>query len=295
MKTNARLFLWLIALSLTLSVGCSESDTPVNNPSGQTDPDNTDNDSGNTDDPDTPGPDDPIKDGTETVDVPHYILSFYKPAGFVATSNDNLTLEVAMNLKSNEDYDFSYYDFHHAEEPEKYPEEATLYNALCERYGDMSYTEVRKFHPFYMTPDDGYVYPAYSLTSIEIRSIVDYDAAHPAGTLLNDLCEVTAWSPRDYIASGYTDLYDWSVKPEFYPESYDIPTCVGVHPVYFTLSEYTPADLVLLGTGYHLNPIFVLHFTQAPDAGNSLQRFLITLTDESGATYEVESDPVEWE
>ena len=55
------------------------------------------------------------------------------------------------------------------------------------------------------------------------------------------------------------------------------------------------ADLVLLGTGYHLNPIFVLHITQAPDAGNSLQRFLITLTDESGATYEVESDPVEWE
>lgn len=294
MKTNVRLFLWLIALSLTLSVGCSESDAPVNNPPVQTDPDNTGNDSDNTDDPDTPGPDAPIKDGTETVDIPHYILRFYKPAGFVATSDNNLTLEIAMNLRTGADNDSGYYDFHHAEEPELYPEEAALYNALCERYGDMSYTEVREFHPFYMQ-DDGYAFPAYSLTSIEVRSIVDYDAAHPVGTSLNDLCEVTAWSPRDYIASGYTALYDWSVLPEFYPESYDLQTCVGVHPVHFTLSEYTPADLELLGTGYQLHPILVLHFTQAPDAGNRLQRFLITLTDESGATYEVESAPVEWE
>lgn len=69
----------------------------------------------------------------------------------------------------------------------------------------------------------------FEIESIEVTSDKDWDAAHPAGTSLNDLIEFRVFSYADYIDGGYTgSVGDWETK---------------------TLSEMTTDDFKLIKPG----------------------------------------------
>ncbi len=282
------LFLATAFATLCCIVSCSKDDTPPETPQipAKEKPDEkTDPEKPTPDQPDTP-----ITGGDElvTIDVSHYILSFAQPDRFVANSYDNLFVHIGYNRNNIAQY----YDFYQEQDAEKYPDEAAAYKALCERYKDVAYKQERTIDiiwgPYY------YSYLINNFVSIDVVSAADYDSDHPAGTSLKDICQLVSMSPRDYIASGYTDTYDWSVWPEYFPEKKESDGFYGPanKPFCKSLSECTPEDMILMGEG--TSNIFMLRFIKAPDTGSKLQRFTVTMTDETGMTYTAETDVCEW-
>ena len=161
------------------------------------------------------GPDTPDGFELEIIDAPHYLLRFIAPESFSAGTiyGEPLTLQVRISSSAPREY-AAYYD---AQNPDERPQKAAAYKALCERYGDTGYSGIREFFPLYT---GGFDALWHNLVSIDVTSTADYDAGHPAGTSLNDLCELISWTPRDYLESGYTDRYDWSAPPAYIPEKY---------------------------------------------------------------------------
>lgn len=269
-----------LLLGSAFAFGCDDKEDPGMLPNGNEEPGDKPGDN------DKPG-DEP--DGPTTIDKskypPHYILIFYEIDGIKASVDDNLNIVVESSPGEIVEYTFK--------DPER-ADELERYEALCERYGDTSYdNEERIIHfPLFYNPVQ---FPMYNIADIDVVSAADYDTDHPAGTSLRDLCELISWSPREYIASGYTETYDWSVRPEFFPERYYSKYIdKGMLPVHIRLDEYTPEDLELIGRGMMDGWIFILHFDKAPDEGNALQKFTLTLTDERGRTYTAVSDVAEW-
>ncbi len=242
-------------------------------------------------------PDNPdIPDGfeLESLDAPHYLLTFRIPKSFTANIVEPLIVRIGTAI-SSEDQCVSYFD---TQDPDRFPKEAAAYEALCEYYGDKGYSKTRQFFPLY---NGGYDFLWYNIVSIDVKSIVNYDAEHPAGTSLNDLCELVSWTPRDHIASGYTDLFDWSSPPDYIPQAYrniafrsDRHVNDGLHPFKIPLTECTPEDFILMGSGYYSSALFLLRFAHGPEAGNNLQQFEIKLTDEQGKTYTARTEVCEW-
>lgn len=284
---------YILVLSLVISsffIGCDKTETPTpiqseNNDDNTNDDDNSP--SGSTDRPDSlPSI---VVNPTDVADGPHYILGFYEITQLEARTDDDLTVALIVARADNK---ISYFD--NVDDPERAAQFAA-YKTLCELYGDTSYDKIREFYVAYT---DGYNYLRYNPTAIDIVSATNYDDAHPAGTSLRDLCELITWTPRDYIASGYADTYDWSVRPDFLPEAYynEYLDC-GQLPFRVRLDQCTPEDLVLIGDGnpFSEGTLLLLRFDKAPDAGNALQKFTITLTDERGQTYTATSDVAEWQ
>lgn len=142
------------------------------------------------------------------VEADHYVLGFYEP-GRIEAEVDHAQQGVRnIYLWGSE--------AGAAERDETHPvcvhvnstgADAELYEQLCDRYGD------RHKHLFVITGEErrldrqiGYFYPAYSLVSIEVTAEEAYDAGHPAGASLNDLCRLYSASPRAYIAAGCETL-----------------------------------------------------------------------------------------
>ena len=78
-----------------------------------------------------------------------------------------------------------------------------FFDELCSSYNDMSYNRevVRAFN----LPLTHTIYPHFG--AINVYSNKDFDAQHPAGTLLNDVMSVKFQNAKDYINSGYSDEY----------------------------------------------------------------------------------------
>ncbi len=289
MKTT---YLTLIA-ALLLFFGCGEGSSTIPE---VTDP-NPKEEEPSKQEPDEPEMPDPGCE-VETVDAPHYLLRFIVPESLSARTIYGEPLTLQIYLSSFDSREYAHY--WHAQNPDDFPREAAAYEALCERYGDTSYSGIRKFLPTYF---GGYDALWYNIVSIDVTSVVDYDAEHPAGTSLNDLCELISWTPRDYLASGYTDRYDWTTPPDYIPEDYRYITFYdfdqvndGLHPFKVSLSDYNADDLFLMGSGQlHQGPLFLLRFAHGPQTGNQLQRFTIRMTDEKGKVYNVLTDVCEWE
>ena len=131
-------------------------------------------------------------------------------------------------------------------------EEKQVYDALCEKYNDVTYN--RKVRYSY----DEYYPPRCScfFTDLEIWSTADWDAGHPAGTPLDDIVRFKSDTPWPYIRSGYTQRYSDKKRGEYYP-------------VYCLVSELTADDMTLLPDSF-----FIL-FTSRPSL--DLQHTILSL------------------
>lgn len=279
-----RLFI-TIASVLLLTVGCSQETTPPEIPDTP-----KKEEPGEKEHPDDPEkPDEPTGGNEwEIVNIPHYLLAFEQPNAFNAYAGNKSFIEVGyyrMNL-------MDYCNFYHEQDAENYPEKAAAYKALCERYNDTSFNQERKINSIVAT--ECCCYLIHNIVSIDVVSATDYDSEHPAGTSLNDLCDLVSWSPKDYISSGYTDTYDWNDWPEYFPArtEFDVGNPDASKPFCKPLTQCTPEDMVLMGEG--TSNIFMLRFSHLPDAGHSLQQFTVTLTDEQGKTYKAVTEVAEW-
>ena len=231
--------------------------------------------------------DDPylIGSGAFTITLPHYLLCFFEPESFDVSVNDDKRL-ISVDFKIIE-FHTQYYDFRDAENPDKYPEEAEIYESLCERYKDTSYSTEQRMMPYW----NGRRYPVNNIVSIEIVSDADYDKGHPAGSSLADICELFTASPRDFIASGYTDNYEsnWDLETlALFGE--DKIWTLKVKPIHKRLDKCWAEDLVLAG---YYPKFFKLRFPQAP-AANFEGSFTIKLLDEKGQVFTLKTEPVSW-
>lgn len=269
-KIIVRISAWAVVVLLVALSGCSKGDDDAKKV--------------------PPGiEDDPyaIGSGAFTITLPHYLLCFFEPGSFgVSVNSDKRLISVDFKIE----YHTPQYDFRHAEDSDRYPEQAGIYELLCERYKDISYSREQRMMPYW----NGRRYPVNNIVSIAVVSDADYDSDHPAGSSLADICEVLTASPRDYIASGYTDTYDWTEDLETLSPIFgeEIPGwgVKAVKPIYKRLDKCWAEDLVLAG---YYPSFFTLRILQAP-AADFKGRFTITLLDEKGKTFILETGPVSW-
>lgn len=91
-------------------------------------------------------------------------------------------------------------------------EELDVFMELASRHGDTvpNYSEVKNYVKsanYYqvLAYDFKESACAYEIDSIRVFSLDDWDDEHPAGSSLNDLIRFDAYSPKDYIRSGFSD------------------------------------------------------------------------------------------
>lgn len=141
-----------------------------------------------------------------------------------------------------------------------------FYNSLCEKHNDVSYNRTVRI---YNNLVDQRCFRDF--VDLEVWSSADWDAEHPAGTLLNDLAHFYSNTPWPYIQSGYTLRYHPHQKGEYYPVSK-------------LISELTPDDMTLLPR-YG----FVFHFTASP-AEPGKHTLFVRLTADDGKVFEGSCD-----
>ncbi|MDR1347076.1 MAG: hypothetical protein LBJ63_01405 [Prevotellaceae bacterium] len=113
------------------------------------------------------------------------------------------------------------------------------FNELAEQYNDISYNNFIFGDP---PPPSSLAEP---ILSISVVSDADYDEAHPAETLWDDMVIFCANSPYKFIESGYKDIYPGLVinGVTIHPES-------QYHGIYKYLTELEEEDLMLLTSKY---------------------------------------------
>lgn len=195
--------------------------------------------------------------------VINYTLEFNKIRLTDATQNDNILLfwaesVDAVNWRSKD-------------------REKERYDSLCAVYNDLSYNRHIRYIAF---PDEGYYYGG-RIDDISVVSDTDFDAAHPAGTHLNDIVRLLSASPLEFLMSNYTKTYDWNTE-----YGTDFTEQIGnillyserkeCHfPIDMLLSEIKAGDLELMGFGGDEAFIGYLKFEQMPE---TIKEHLLTVT-----------------
>ena len=133
-----------------------------------------------------------------------------------------------------------------------YRKDDVKYNALAEKYNDMSY--------------NGRVIPGINealgveYSAINITCDVAFDEEHPAGESLGDVVMLCATSFKKFIESGYgkngRDNY-----PDELNDAWWFGNMFGMSPVFKLLNEVTREDLILV------EPTMYLYFTKIPAPG----------------------------
>ena len=141
-------------------------------------------------------------------------------------------------------------------------EEAKRYDALCEKYDDLSYNKKTRYLEFIYCRE----YPSNEIILIDVVSNVDFDSEHPAGSSLDGLVRLLSASPARFIKSGYKEKFDWKTHypEEFFKETseFHLNFCysdfeakvyedVHHHPVNDVLKNLKQNNLQLLGRGYN--------------------------------------------
>ncbi len=173
-------------------------------------------------------------------------------------------------------------------------EKKEIYDALCEKYGDMTYNREGR-----VAPEGVPSFQAYSFVSIEIVSNSDFDEKHPASSSLSDLVFFDSCSSKPYVDNGYVE-YDWGDDQTFFYTTGD--SMRPYYPINKKVSDLTPTDMKLLygGSGSHYLGEGVpyggscpaygwFHFESLPTLSKE-HLITVTFTDERGETF---SDSIE--
>ena len=149
-----------------------------------------------------------------------------------------------------------------------------VYDAMCEKYGDMTYNREDA-----VAPGAAPSFQMYSFVSVDIVSDADFDDLHPAGSSLAGLFIFEAYSCKPFIDSGYTMCK--YIENERIREK-------PIYPVYEKVPDLTPYDLMLLFTSTdHIEGHLYL---ESLPALSKVHTFTVTFTDERGETF---SDSIE--
>lgn len=220
-------------------------------------------------DPD-PGP---VEDKPIIVDVNHYILQYVFPVGYKVTYS-----------LSRQCFIISYEWSKHWVAFDR-PEGLEEYEALCEKYDDVTYSKERNIT---LGRRNMYIYPAVNITHIDLIADKDWkDRA--AGTSWSDLCWLKTTTLSDFIRSGYTEIYDWSEAPRYFRSSErewfeDYPER---RPVSKPLDECQAEDMVLMML--LTNTCAEIYLTDGPYPFTEYG-FTMKISTDEGQVYEV---PVE--
>lgn len=265
-------YLSLSLLLLLFAAGCSESPEPETEP--------------------TPDPD-LIGVTPLYIETDHFVLGFYEPACFRAETGRTGALMHDIYLWGSEvgatDRDETHPMCVHLKSTGA---DAERYEALCARYGDLHKNSpaitTKMLNGKGLDHCVRYFYPAYSLVSIEVTCEEAYDAEHPAGASLNDLCRLLSASPREYIADGCESLPkdEWSGSQMWNAYFFNYGNRHEHRIIDKRLDECRAEDFLLMGVGNYLYCWLQL---PVPEDG-TMPPLRIRVTDERGKVYDVEME-----
>lgn len=157
------------------------------------------------------------------------------------------------------------------------------YDRLCAKHNDMSYNKEIQFLQMMSQVGDRR-YLAYDFNAINIRSNMDYDDNHPAGTSLTDIITFQTASPIQYITSGYktTNQLNSSTSIYKYLKNSNSNDMEYLSPIIKNAASITPSDLVLLGADCSL--IGLLIFDTPPTAAKT-HTFTVSATTDEAKTF----------
>ncbi|MEG2365357.1 MAG: hypothetical protein RSB29_01245 [Alistipes sp.] len=235
---------------------------------------------------------DSLSDGNDIykISATHYILEYNRLSDFSADVNTKTNVITINFGYKSPILSYSWWDEQNSKSAS---DSGEIYTALCKKYNDLTYNKEYKIIDIYVGDR---TFLADNIVSIQVISATDYDAKHPAGSSLNDLCILTSASPRNYILNGYTGSYDWEKNLDGFDSNFKKlfkgDQAEGNLPFSKPLTACTPEEMILMGNGYQT--LCMLYLTHKPDEQNKLQRFMITLTDEQGKIYPISTNVCEW-
>ena len=154
------------------------------------------------------------------------------------------------------------------------------FDALAAKYNDTGYSKRKSYLPIEYLENQ---MPVENIQSIELVCLEEFDAQHPAESLVNDCVTFTAYSPLPFLLSNYqrTNGYDSNLSFKYLSSMYSIFTYSIISK---PLSEITADDMVLIGDGQTYKPMI---FYLSPTAGSldsfMGKRFCLTLNYENQA------------
>ena len=153
------------------------------------------------------------------------------------------------------------------------PELVNRYDSLCKVHKDTEYSkEIKHYsgHQFGLA--------TYRRMTLDITSDAQYDAVHPAGTSLVDIVNITAYSAKEIIDSGYD-------KSLVVKDEQDCLVFLLGHKLEMPLEQFNREYRKLIADNIRLN------FKTAPDV-TSTHRFTVTYRDEDGRVLTATAAPV---
>ena len=131
-------------------------------------------------------------------------------------------------------------------------------DSICKAHGDITFTD----------PYIAYPISNYKSFALNIVSDKDFDAAHPAGTSLNDIVNIRFSSAETFIKSGYKD----------YGITSDLQ--YGSDNIYYqteSVPQFNAEKRKMIAMGFYLS------FSSAPDA-DAVHNLTVSYTLETGRT-----------
>lgn len=123
------------------------------------------------------------------------------------------------------------------------------FEELAKKYNDVNYD--RKTMSWGIHSSYYNVMSANTISRIEIKCLEDIDQQYVSNSCINDLFDFMAYSPLNYIQSGYTQESDHD--PMKYFQHAKHPSCY--FPIQKPLDEISAKDLVLIGNGKNVGHI----------------------------------------
>ena len=147
------------------------------------------------------------------------------------------------------------------------------YDSLCKAHKDTEYSKKEKHYSGHQ-----FIWATYRRMTLDVTSDTQYDAAHPAGTSLEDIVNIKTYSAKEIIENGY----DKSLVVK------DEQGCLDLqlgHELKMPLEQFNREYRKLIADNIRLN------LKTAPDV-TSTHRFTVTYRDEDGRVLTATAAPV---